>query len=732
MLKRLWQITEFPFQPTKLNYHESIFTVGNGYCCVRGSFEEGFPDENPASFVHGIYNRTLGEASPELVNLPNWLEFKLFLDHTAFEIGNPKHFDHTTLSDSVLGFRRTLDLRTGRLTREVLFRTQTNKILRVSFERFACWHDKHLMVQRVSITAIEGNSEVMFETGIDADVTNQGVRNWMIETPTVASGNEIGVEVTANESEYVVGVASSVHCNERLFSKVESLHPIVSSFFTLEEGQTIHIDKFTAIYTSRESKTPMEEAQNHTRKSLEAGYEITCHHHDNAWESFWDVSDVQIEGDEVAQIAVRFGIYHLAIAAPRELDYASIPARTLSGYGYRGHVLWDAEIFAMPVFTLVQPDVARNMLLYRFHTLPAARKKAQEIGCDGALYAWQSTVTGVEVTPTWVTRDGENVRNWAGERAQHIGSDIAYATYQYWRWTGDDEFMLKYGAEIILSTAAFWGSRAVQTDNGQYEIPDQIGPDDYHHNISNNVYTNRMVIWHLQTALKVMDWLEESSPKDANRLAERLDLSNERIRKWQDIIDHLVVPFDEAVGIHVQFDRFFEDYEQIDVAKYQPRIQGLRAILGHERVEQSQIVKQADIILLIALLGEAFATRAVQRDNWNTYFPRTDHATSLSLPIHAWVAARQGLTFVAYDLFEEAAGIDLQDRMGDTAQGVHTALCGGIWQAIVFGFCGLTITADGKPSVRPNLPQHWKLVEFTIMYHGKKWRISVKNDFVEN
>jgi kojibiose phosphorylase len=295
----------------------------------------------------------------------------------------------------------------------------------------------------------------------------------------------------------------------------------------------------------------------------------------------------------------------------------------------------------------------------------------------------------------------------------------------YWRWTGDDEFMGRYGAEMVLDTAVFWGSR-VQAKNGRYEIPQQIGPDEYHENVDNSVFTNRMVVWHLQAALDMLNWLRTNAPDDAKRLTAALDLNDHRLAHWHDIIEHMVIPFDEEQQIHIEFPGFF-DLEYVPVPLYEPRQESVQAILGHGRTVQTQVVKQADVVMLMALLGEQVGSREVMLNNWNTYFPRTDHGSSLSPAVHAIVAARLGLGEAALEMFEHAAGIDLRNNKGNVRDGIHGATCGGIWQAVMLGFCGLQLSDEQKPVIKSRLPAHWRQVSFRIYYRGERLEFTVQN-----
>jgi kojibiose phosphorylase len=457
-------------------------------------------------------------------------------------------------------------------------------------------------------------------------------------------------------------------------------------------------------------------------------YEDLLDAHRRAWEQVWQASDVVIEGDREAQRAVRYNLFQLLIAAPWHGERASIPAKTLSGFGYHGHIFWDADIFTLPLFTFTHPEVARQMLLYRYHTLPGARRRAAAGGFEGAQFPWESALTGDEVTPRWVphAEQREPIRIWTGDIQLHINADVAYATWQYWQATGDDEFMARYGAEMILETALFWQSRVEwYPELERYEIHDVMGPDEYHERVNNNAFTNRMVQWHLKTALQLLDWLEAAHPQRAAELRRRLKLDAARLDRWRDIVAKIYIPYDAQTGLIEQFDGYFE-LRDVNLADYEPRDRSMQAILGIEGVRKTQIVKQPDVLMLLYLLGDAYDER-VLRVNWDYYTPRTDHTygSSLGPAIHAILACRLGDPEAAYEHFMRAALVDLEDTRGNAADGIHAASAGGVWQAVVFGFGGVR-TADGGPRAKPRLPPGWRRLCFRLQYRGKWFEFDLR------
>jgi len=546
--------------------------------------------------------------------------------------------------------------------------------------------------------------------------------------------NTMWLHVRTRDSSIDVGMAARLVVSG-VSARVDACgcqgYPTLAGRFGTLPAQAVVVEKVVTVFTSRDAELPTRAARE--KLASLSDYETLLEAHQESWEEPWQACDVVIEGDPKAQLAVRHNLFQVLIAAPRHDERVSIPAKTLSGFGYRGHVFWDTEIFIVPFLTLTQPALARNLLAYRYHTLPGARRKAQAEGLEGAMFAWESADTGDEVTPRWVPGPkGEDlVRIWPGDIELHISADVAYAVWHYWRATGDDEFLRDYGAEIILETAVFWGSRVEWNDQrGRYEIRDVIGPDEFHEHVDNNAFTNRMVQWHLEMALEVLAWLRRECPDRATELELQLDLTPVRLRGWAAIIECMWVPHDPESGLIEQFEGFFE-LEDIKLAEYDTRKQSMQAILGIEGANRRQVLKQADVLMLLYLLRDRYDRDTLQT-NWDYYAPRTDHTygSSLGPAIHAILASELGYPKQAYEHFVRAALVDLEDVRGNTADGIHAASAGGVWQAVVFGFGGIRLTEDG-PVANPHLPPDWTRLRFRLCWRGQRYDFDLRRSHVD-
>ncbi|MEH2274643.1 MAG: beta-phosphoglucomutase [Nostoc sp.] len=710
-----WILIETQFDPEQLQSKETVFTIGNGYLGTRGSFEEGHPHALPATFINGVYD-DVPVVYTELVNCPDWLPLVVIVNGDRFRLDQGE----------ILSYNRQLDLRQGLVNRALRWRSPSGNTIDIHFERFASLADPHVLALRCNITPVDFDGLIEVQASINGYPENQGFNHW--EGLDQGKTNQgIWLQRRTRNSRIELGMAAKVTIlgiEASLQISTAPGYPTLSTNYQAKAQQTVTVEKIVTVFTSREIEAPVPAAQE--KLAHLPDYATLQKANLQAWDEVWQQSDILIEGDNTATFAVRYNLFQLLIAGPQNDDRVSIPAKTLSGFGYRGHIFWDTEIFMLPLFLFTQPAIAHNLLTYRWHTLPGAQRKAAHYGYKGAMYAWESADTGDEVTPRWALESDfyrEDVRIWCRDREIHLNADIPYGIWNYWQATGDDEWMQKCGAEVILDAAIFWGSRMeFNPEQEKYEIRGVIGADEYHELVHNNAFTNRMAQWHLEKAIAVYDWLVDKFRERATELEQKLKLTPEERGHWQDIIAKILFFYDPSTELIEQIEGFFQ-LEDINLAEYEPRDRSMQTILGIEKINKFQVLKQPDVLMLLYLMRVSadfpYNKKALQI-NWDYYAPRTDitYGSSLGPAVHAILASDLGKSTQAYEHFMHASMVDLEDNRGNTKDGIHGATAGGVWQAVIFGFGGIQLTENG-PVANPHLPPGWTRLKFKLHWRGK-------------
>lgn len=716
-----WRIAESHFEQESQHHHETVLTIGNGSLGTRGTLEEEMPGERQATLVHGVWDDA-PLVYTELANVPDWTALDLWID------GQQLRMDEGKVEDYV----RYLDLRTGELHRRLRWTPPTGTPVELRFTRLARLDDGHSLGLRVQVTPLEESAHVRMRARLNGHVENEG----LLHLRPVDQGHEDGLVHLTVETRHtgkhvcqVMGLAQ--HGVQAEPEPLDCpLEPGVVIESELDVNQSWTVDKIVALYADRNAEDEQERASAKANNLLADGFDAMRAANAAAWRKFWDDSDVIIEGDREAQTAVRHALFQLRIAAPAQDEHASIGAKALSGFGYYGHVFWDTEIFMLPFFIYTQPELARNLLMYRWHTLAGARLNARRDDYDGARYPWESAETGEEVTPRFLPDpSGEKLeRIWTGDLELHVTCDVAFALWHYWQISGDDDFMQDVGARIVLETARFWESRVEEDAEvpGRYEITNVIGPDEYHDHVDNNVFTNRMVAWHLRTALEVLDWLDQVAEAQSSSLRAELALNESRLRKWREIADNLVILYDPETKLYEQFEGFFA-LPEVDWEAHADRTKPIQEVLGIEETNRRQALKQPDVLLMFCLLPHE-VTHEEWQANWDYYAPRTDHryGSSLGPATHAWAACELGRLDEAYTHFMRAARADLADVRGNAGAGIHAASAGALWQALVFGFAGVR-TEAGEPTAEARLPSGWQRLAFRLRYRGEPYDIDLRS-----
>jgi trehalose/maltose hydrolase-like predicted phosphorylase len=720
-----WILTHKGYDILSESVIESRFAFANGFmgmraarCISRGPTWTSWLGyirwaSWPRCYVAGLFDvPNMEPPVPALVPVADWSRLRILLD------GEPLLQREGEVQP---GSSRNLDMRRGALVSTWKHLTPAGICIAGSELRLLSMADRAIGLQIFEIELDRDGVDVRLEAsfamaglGMEPVQLEQELGAWRTE----GTGKDVAMAGAATL--HVGGVPLKP---ERPFP----LHWIWQ--WRSVAGQVAHFDRLIA--AAREDAPdddPVLRARAALARSTALGWREVLSRHEQAWQERWDAADVVIDGDEKLQQSVRFAVYHLTSAANPSDESVSIGARALTGDAYFGHVFWDTEIYLLPFYTAVWPEAARALLMYRYHTLPAARAKARHEGCAGALYAWESADTGAETTPERVVAgDGAVVEILTGKLEQHISADVAYAVWQYWHATGDETFFLAAGAEIVLETARFWVSRARREGDGKRHIRGVIGPDEYHENVDDNAFTNIMARWNIARGLETVDILRARWPERAAEMFKALFLSDSELDAWRDAVESIVTGLDPQTGIFEQF-AGFHALEPFDLNAHAGRTVPIDVIIGAERTRRSQIVKQADVVALVALQPEAFPGPMADA-NFRHYEALCAHGSSLSAGMHALVAARLGHGKMAMRYLREAAARDL-DHDPNSAGGVRIAGLGAVWQATVLGFGGLDMTGD-MLAIEPKLPEEWRGLSYKVCWRGRTVGVRVADGKVE-
>ena len=706
-MKNEWIIKKNNFEKADIEMHGSKYLVANGFMGYRGTMEEYTANELVAVNLAGFFD--LAECSNwrESVNAPNPLYTVVSVDNKELNLSQFESVSH----------KQTLNIRNGIHSRNTTFNVNGANIT-IRAERFVSMVSENIIALKYSVCA-DKDIEVILKTGIDKNIWN-------------ISGNHLNfVDENAIDNRLVLN-AETVQLKNKL-----SVYEMVIGLETVENDGLIHtakislkaneeftFTKLSGIYHSESLKNSKENFENAVNK----GYDNLKSEHISAWDKVWEKSDVVIEGDEEAQFALRYSIYHLCSIAPHNTDICGIPARGLSGQVYKGAAFWDTEMFMLPFFQFSDTVAARNLLNYRVNTLGGAKRKAEEFGHEGAFFAWESQETGDDACTLFNVTDiftNRPLRTYFKDKQIHVSADIVLAMWDYCRTTGDYTILRDGGLNLMYECIWFYYTySSFRAYKNRYELLDVVGPDEYHERVDNNAFTNIMVKHAVDIFVNAIRKVEKLYPESYAEFSNSKDLS------WaKDFSDKLYVPQPNEQGIIEQFDGYFkmEDVVPADLKKRELKENEYWGC--HGLASTTRVLKQADIIMMLNVFRNEYSTE-VKKANWEFYEPYTEHGSSLSACAYAIVAANIGLADWAYKYFMKTATVDLT---GSTRQylgslyigGTHPAANGGSWSTAIFGFAGISFT-DDVLDISPNLPKNWKAMSFKLCWQGESLDIKIQ------
>ncbi|MFK5857628.1 MAG: beta-phosphoglucomutase family hydrolase [Bacteroidota bacterium] len=760
-----WKLTYNDYQPSKEKSREALLTVGNGYFGTRGAMEENAAGDNnyPGTYIAGLYNRLITQIgdkdieNEDFVVAPNWLAL-------SFKIDDEPWFNANT--HKIESISRTLNFRNGLLTRSmIVIDDQGHKTLMES-SRIASMANKHQAAIKYSITPLNYSGQISFSSQLDGTVKNEGVNrykqlNSQHLNPVEQGGNDniTWLKVCTTQSNIEVFEASKLRLisnNISIDNKygVSTDEGIVYTYidYQAKVNQTITLEKLVTIYDTNNDGENIKQKSLNELNSMQS-FDTILSESEKAWDSIWSKADIKLSGDRAAQKMLRLHIYHLMVSASphnKSID-AGITARGLHGEAYRGHIFWD-ELFILPFYDIHFPETAKSMLMYRYRRLEKAREYAEEYGYRGAMFPWQSGSDGREETQ--IMHLNPISGKWGDDYSslqRHVSLAIAYNIWQYFNITNDVKFIEEYGAEMFLEICRFWESKTnFNPKIGRYSIDKVMGPDEFHESypdatdggISDNAYTNIMTVWILSKAPKILDTMSSAT---RNSLVSKIDFQDSELEHWTEIQKKINLVINKE-GIIAQYDGYFE-LKELDWDYYKNKysdIHRMDRLLKAEgkSADDYKVAKQADMLMTFYNLDNEEVTEILNNLNYklpndyleknlNFYLKRTSHGSTLSRVVHAQLANIINDKKLSWELYNDALTSDYNDiQGGTTAEGIHAGVMAGTVMIAISTYAGVDLR--GKLiKVNPNLPIHWKKLQFSLDFKGANYQFTITQKGVD-
>lgn len=727
--KDAWKIIERGFHPEHNKITESILSIGNGYMGQRANFAESYSgDSMQGSYLAGVYypdktrvgwwKNGYPEYFAKVINSVNWIGIDIYLNGMKLDLATVEFLD----------FSRTLDMRLGLLQKRLKIKTREGHILNISSERFCSWTTKELGVISYKLSSENYSGKLNLFSYLDFDVRNQDSNYdeqfWKHQAEGLYKGFPF-VEAETKKTGFYVNasmVNSLTTGNASHTAHYQAEMKVVEEFaFDLKAGDEISLTKCVAISSSLNHQPA--ELRAVAKKLLSAantkGYTSLRAEQIKAWADIWTESDIVIEGDVAAQQGIRFNIFQLKQTYSGHDARLNIGPKGFTGEKYGGVTYWDTEAYCIPFYlSTARPEVAYNLLKYRYNHLDKAIENAAKLGfTKGAALYPMVTMNGEECHNEWEITFEEIHRNGA----------IAYAIHDYTRYTGDQTYVEDYGIEVLIAIARFWSQRVNWSeDKQQYVMLGVTGPNEYENNVHNNWYTNYIASWCLRYALKIIEQVKQKKAAHYATLVSKLAFDEAaELKQWKDITQKMYYPYDAERNVFLQQDGFLD--KELTPANAIP--EGEYPIHQHwswDRILRSCYIKQADVLQGLYFFEEDFDQETIKR-NFYFYEPMTVHESSLSPCVHTILAAKIGDHDKAYEMYLRTARLDLDDYNNDTKDGLHITSMGGTWMSVIKGIAGMRINND-MLSFAPFLPPQWTGYSFKIRYRANVLEVKVTTE----
>jgi alpha,alpha-trehalose phosphorylase len=741
-----WNVIEKAFRPEFLAQLETMLALGNGYLGMRGCPEEGGPNAENGTFINGFYETRpiiygeeaygFARTGQTICNVTESKIIKLFVDDEPFWLPNA----------ALLSYDRRLNMKAGTLDREILWETPAGKQVSITSRRLISFVNRHVAAISYRVTLLNAQASVVISSEM---ATNESGARSAENDPRLArafSGRILHPRTSYSKDRRIVlchateksGFTLTCATDSALESSCPHSYKAAHTAdfgqvaFTVEAqpGSPIQLTKYMVYHTSQTASA--EELSGRAESTMDRvvsqGFQQLLASQEQYMDDFWRRSDVRIRdiredrtkrSTVEIQQAIRFNLFHILQASARAED-TGVPAKGLTGQAYEGHYFWDTEIYLLPFLTYTSPRIARNLLTFRHKMLPQARARAQELGHRGAMFPWR-TISGEEASAYYA----------AGTAQYHINADIVYALRKYVQATGDESFLCDYGAEMLVETARLWADLGFYSDakGGKFCINGVTGPDEYNAVVNNNAYTNLMARENLRYAAQVVEFLRKAEPDAYDALVRKTALEPSEVNAWTRAAENMYVPYDEKLKIIPQDDSFL-DREPWDFRNTPPDRYPLLLFYHPLNIYRKRVIKQADVVLAMFLLGDVFPIEMKKR-NFDFYDPLTTGDSSLSSCVEAIIAAQTGDMDKAIRYGMAALLMDLADVGGNVKDGCHIASMGGTWMMLTYGFGGMR-EHDGTLSFWPRrAPEENAILRFPLTYHGRMLEIEIGLDKVE-
>ena len=736
-----WRIVESRFSDSYYERCETVFALSNGYVGVRGAYDEGRPAHSPGVFVTGFHEEWpilhaeeaygLARTGQTIVNVPDATTFRLYVDDEPLFVATAR----------MRQYARILDMRAGTLTRELVWETSSGKRVVVRSCRIVSLEHRHLMAVIYDVVLPEHSAPITISSLVlnrqDVHLRHEPGRRQSVADPrratllqhrvlnaqvieTEANRMLLGYETTNSRMTLGVAVDHVLEAPNDVELRLSLDADVGDAVLTADAqpGVPIRVIKYITYQSSRSA--PSAELVARCGRTLDRavrdGPDSLLASQRSELDRFWDAADVVVTsgvwGHRIRQ-AIRWNLFQLCQATWR-VEGSGVPAKGLTAQAYEGHYFWDTEVYLLPFLSFTQPRIARNLLRFRYSMLGRARSRARDLNQNGALFPWR-TINGDEASAAYQ----------AGTAQYHINADIAFAVRRYLNTSDDDEFLVEGGAELLVETARMWEDLGFYADDGRFHLHSVTGPDEYTTVVNDNTYTNLMARLNLKYAAASLRGMEAERPAAYAALAAELTLNPEELDAWERAAAAMYVPYDERRGMHPQDANFLErevwDLEGTPADRF-PLLLHYHPLV----IYRYQVIKQADVVLAMFLLGNEFSVDQ-KRANFDYYEALTTGDSSLSACIQCIMATEVGEPETALDYFRYAVLMDLADVAGNASDGVHVASTAGVWQALVFGFGGVR-EYDGALSITPHLPATWDSLAFSLRFRSRRLRIRLTHD----